>query len=91
MKVFVNDPTTGQPVERELRDDEFPCQIGVFCDGCGTATERDYVVSEAMTKPERFEVARITLRRDGWQCDASGDWCTACKVGREQGGEVFAR
>ncbi|MEU6712911.1 hypothetical protein ABZ897_15635 [Nonomuraea sp. NPDC046802] len=79
MTVYLHDPDTGQDRPYQLAADEFPSLIGVFCDGCRTTVERDYVVSKAMTKPERFEVARATLRREGWQCDESGDWCPTCR------------
>jgi hypothetical protein len=78
MTVYVRHPETGQERPYQLTGNEFPSQIGVFCDGCGTTVERDYVVSETMTQPERFEVARASLRHEGWQCDSSGDWCPAC-------------
>jgi hypothetical protein len=91
MTVFLRDEATGQDRPYQLAPDEFPSQIGVFCDGCGTTVKRDYVVSEAMSKTERLEVARVSLRGDGWQCDESGDWCPACRTPAENGGEVSAR
>ncbi|MBO3751565.1 hypothetical protein J5X84_36295 [Streptosporangiaceae bacterium NEAU-GS5] len=75
MTVHVHDADTGDLVERTLGPDEFPAQISVCCDWCHTTVTGDYVVNETMAKPERLEVARATLRRKGWQCDESGDYC----------------
>lgn len=64
-----------------LRDPDsplYPSQIGVFCDDCGTEVVRDYLVSTEQTKVERLEVARASLRGEGWQCDEEGDFCPAC-------------
>lgn len=59
---------------------QYPAQIGVFCDDCGTAVEHDYLVSDEMDQAQRFEVARTHLREtEGWQCDEAGDHCPACK------------
>jgi hypothetical protein len=89
--VFLRDQKTGQDRPYQLAADEFPSQIGVFCDGCGTTVKRDYVVSEAMSKPERLEVARASLRRERWRCDESGDWCPACGTPAQQSGEAASR
>lgn len=66
--------------ERELVGDEMPCQIGVYCDGCGEQVVGDYVVHESMPQGERFEVARAGLRTQGWKCDRTGDYCPTCKA-----------
>ena len=79
-------PGTADPdtVLAILRSDDdgpdalYPCQIGVFCDGCGTIVKRDILVNDALGKAERLEAARSHLRGDGWQCDADGDWCPSC-------------
>jgi len=74
---------TPEQVSAILRDDDqplYPAQIGVDCDGCRTATVRDYVVSAEQTKPERLEIARTHLRADGWVCDESGDFCPNCQT-----------
>ncbi|SDM76560.1 helix-turn-helix domain-containing protein [Streptomyces wuyuanensis] len=60
-------------------DAPYPSLIGVYCDGCGTTVERDIVVSDRMSKAERFEAARVHLRREGWSCTSSGDLCPTCK------------
>ena len=60
-------------------DAPYPCQIGVYCDDCGTTVKRDYIVNDLMSKPERLEIARTHLRAEGWQCDADGDYCPTCK------------
>lgn len=77
MTVYVTDES-GELVPRELGPDEFPSKITVFCDECHTEVTRDYVINEDMTKAERLEVARASLRREGWRCDAFGDHCPAC-------------
>ncbi|MEU9014286.1 hypothetical protein AB0D12_31855 [Streptomyces sp. NPDC048479] len=56
----------------------YPCQIGVYCDGCGTVVKRDFIVSDLMPKPERLDIARAALRAEGWQCDDEGDYCPIC-------------
>ncbi|MFF8910196.1 hypothetical protein [Streptomyces olivaceoviridis] len=61
-----------------LRDPDspyYPSKIVVFCDECGTESARDYMVSTEQTSAERLEVARRHLRAEGWQCDATGDFC----------------
>ncbi|MGA4995841.1 hypothetical protein [Nonomuraea bangladeshensis] len=88
MTVYLRDPETGQDRPYQLADDEYPSSIGVICDGCGATVERDYVVTDAMTKPERFEIARAALRREGWRCDESGDWCPACGTHNRQEGSA---
>lgn len=59
-------------------NDSFPCNIGIDCDWCGTAVERDYVVNERMTRPQRHELARSYLRALGWTCTPGSDLCPAC-------------
>jgi hypothetical protein len=88
MNVYLRDPETGQDRPYQLAPDEYPSQISVFCDGCGTTVTRDYVVSETMSRPERLEVARASLRGEGWRCDESGDWCPTCKIAAEQSGDA---
>ncbi|MET7713708.1 hypothetical protein [Streptomyces sp. NPDC005407] len=56
----------------------YPCQIGVYCDDCGTVVSRDFIVNDLMPKPERLELARAALRAEGWTCDADGDLCPPC-------------
>lgn len=54
----------------------YPCQIGVYCDTCGTVRSGDYIVNDLMTSDERLAVARNWLAtNEGWQCDADGDYC----------------
>jgi hypothetical protein len=61
-----------------------PCQIGVFCDGCGTTVTHDYWVSEDGGPSARFQIARAHLRREeGWRCDLTGDWCPKCQPAEE--------
>lgn len=80
-------PLTATPeqISAILRSDDtspeapYPCQIGVYCDDCSTTVERDYIVNDLMSKPERLEVARTHLRAEGWQCDADGDYCPTCR------------
>lgn len=58
-----------------------PVQVGVFCDGCGTTEEHDYLVREDSTKADRFDVARDYLRGEkGWTCNEGGDYCPKCKA-----------
>jgi hypothetical protein len=79
-------PRTATPeeVSAMLRSDDtgpdapYPCQIGVYCDDCGTVVEGDYIVNDRMSKPERLEIARAHLRAAGWTCDADGDLCPPC-------------
>ncbi|MFI1889866.1 hypothetical protein [Streptomyces jumonjinensis] len=55
-----------------------PAQIGVFCDHCGRADERDYLVNDRTSRPERFEIARRHLRAEGWTCTPDADLCPTC-------------
>lgn len=84
------DPITSRTADPDavlaiLRSDDtgpdapYPCQIGVYCDDCGTIIKLDIVVNDRMSKPERLEAARAHLREDGWTCDADGDFCPACQ------------
>lgn len=65
-----------------------PCQIGVFCDRCGETEDHDYWVPEDSTQPERFEIARKTLRGRGWRCDEVGDFCPECLAAMARDGEA---
>ncbi len=80
MTVYVTNLDTGERVERPLQDHEYPSQITVFCDRCGTKVTRDHVVSELISTSERLEVARASLRRENWQCTQSADVCPECKA-----------
>lgn len=75
---------TPEQIAAAIRDPNsglMPVQVGVFCDGCGTTEEHDYLVREDSTQADRFEVARSHLRdKAGWQCDARGDYCPKCKA-----------
>lgn len=79
-------PRTADPdvVSAILRSDDtgpdalYPCQIGVYCDDCGTTVKRDYLVNDNTSKPARLEIARSHLRNEGWICDATGDFCPPC-------------
>ncbi|MFI6900377.1 hypothetical protein ACIBKY_03895 [Nonomuraea sp. NPDC050394] len=33
---------------------------------------------DSATGQDRFDVARVSLRRERWRCDESGDWCPTC-------------
>lgn len=57
----------------------YPALIGVFCDrpGCAAVHEADYLVHERDDQATRFGYARAELRREGWRCDESGDFCPA--------------
>lgn len=73
---------TPEEIAAAIRDPDsglMPVQVGVFCDGCGTTEEHDYLVREDSTKADRFEVARRHLRKQGWQCDGQGDFCPSCR------------
>lgn len=60
---------------------KYPASVGVFCDHCHTAVEHDYIVSDTMTQPERFEVAREHLRtNEGWSCTPEADLCPPCRA-----------
>lgn len=68
----------------ELRDaasltepvtNRFPAQISVYCDTCYDTVTHDYIVTEEMSRTERWELARVHLRKHGWMCDEFGDWC----------------
>ncbi|WP_424862123.1 zinc finger domain-containing protein [Streptomyces sp. MMS24-I29] len=57
----------------------FPCGITVFCDHCGAETRGDYIVTDAMTKAQRLDVARNHLRNNaGWSGDENVDYCPDC-------------
>lgn len=56
----------------------YPSRIGVNCDECWTVVEDDFIVSDRVTKAERFEIARKRLRRQGWSCTEDGDLCGDC-------------
>jgi hypothetical protein len=71
VSAMLRNPDTGP-------DAPYPCQIGVFCDNCGTVHEGDYVVTDRMAKPERFEAARAHLRTLGWSCTPDADLCPPC-------------
>ncbi|NUK07492.1 hypothetical protein HRW18_05575 [Streptomyces lunaelactis] len=60
-------------------NEPYPAAIGVYCDGCGTDVVNDYIVSDALDREARFEIARAHLRREGWSCTEAGDFCPACK------------
>lgn len=61
-------------------EDRYPCQIGVHCDVCGTTVTHDYIVSDAMDKLERFEVARDWLaKNEGWLFVRDDDLCPTCR------------
>lgn len=58
----------------------YPCALGVSCDSCGRTFRGDFIVTDTMTKPERLDVVRNHVRTaEGWQCDATGDYCPTCK------------
>ncbi|GAA1164331.1 hypothetical protein F4556_002382 [Kitasatospora gansuensis] len=59
-------------------DEQYPARLGVYCDTCHTTAEGDFVVSDAMTKPERLELIRAHVRTLGWSCTAAGDYCPTC-------------
>jgi hypothetical protein len=77
-------PASAETVSAILRSTDtgpdalYPAQIGVFCDDCGTAVERDYLVNDRMGRQERFEVARVHLRAEGWSCNRDTDLCPNC-------------
>ncbi|GAA0501153.1 hypothetical protein [Streptomyces olivaceiscleroticus] len=61
----------------------YPAQIGVFCDDCGTVHEGDYLVNDLTTQPERFEIARAHLRKQGWSCTEEADRCPECAAAED--------
>lgn len=85
----MTDPTAGDAsindVVRAAAMDEgegelYPCRLGVFCDHCEDTFEADFIVSTEMTKAERLGVVRNhVVKRLGWRCDATGDYCEDCK------------
>ncbi|MFD3574740.1 hypothetical protein [Streptomyces sp. NPDC058644] len=61
---------------RTAPPETYPSAITVFCDQCGTEVTGDYLVTDAMTKDERLEVARAHLRNTArWSCTPAGDFC----------------
>lgn len=59
----------------------YPCQIGVFCDDCGTTVVHDYIVDTGMTRDERLDGARRHLTaNENWDCGPAGDLCPNCKA-----------
>lgn len=77
------DPTEVAAIVRAAANDEgerYPCALGVFCDRCGEDWSGDFIVHTGMTQTDRFAVVRGHLvEHEGWQCDADGDLCPACK------------
>lgn len=60
-------------------EEKYPAAIGVFCDDCGTEQVNQFVVSDQVTRAQRFEIARRFLRENaGWSCTEAGDFCPAC-------------
>lgn len=58
---------------------KYPCGIGIYCDRCGHEHRGDYIVTDTMTRQQRFAVARRHLvANEGWRCDGSGDLCPRC-------------
>lgn len=82
----MTDPTPGDAsiadVVRAAAMDEgelYPCRLGVFCDRCEDTFEADFIVSTEMTKAERLAVVRNhVVKRLGWRCDKTGDFCNHC-------------
>ncbi|PBC71536.1 hypothetical protein BX265_6146 [Streptomyces sp. TLI_235] len=66
----------------EDSDEKYPCQLGVYCDNCGTEWSGDFVVSDRDSKPERLEIVRRHARNKlGWSCGEAGDYCpTGCTI-----------
>lgn len=65
-----------------VRDTEewYPSRICVFCDTCGIKEVHDYLISDAMNKLARLQVARNHLsKNEGWSCTADGDYCLNCR------------
>lgn len=56
----------------------YGAEVGVFCDRCGADECHDIWVFNGSTQEERFELARGSLRAEGWRCDDDGDLCAAC-------------
>ncbi|MBP2583004.1 hypothetical protein J3A78_003482 [Streptomyces sp. PvR006] len=62
-------------------EEAYPCQIGIYCDDCGTTALGDYVVHTGMTQLERYGVARRHLTDNaGWDCGVAGDLCPKHKA-----------
>lgn len=76
---------TPEELSAILRSDDdgpdalYPCRIGIFCDGCETVEERDFLVNDRTTKPERLELIRAFVRTLGWLADAVEDLCPPCR------------
>lgn len=69
--------------EESAGPEAYPSQIVAYCDGCLIEVVGDYVVTGAMTREQRLEVARGHLRTSaGWVCDGDGDFCPPCAVKR---------
>jgi crossover junction endodeoxyribonuclease RusA len=70
-------------VVRAAANDEgerYPCLLGVYCDRCEADWQGDFIVHTGMTQADRFAVVRGHLvKHEGWQCDATGDLCPACR------------
>lgn len=86
-----NTPRFASPevVSAILRSDDtghdalYPCQIGVFCDNCGIVVQRDFLVNDRTTKPERLELIRAIARTQGWSCENGEDLCPSCAAEEE--------
>jgi hypothetical protein len=64
----------------------YPCRIGVFCDACHAVEERDFLVNDRTSKPERLELIRAFACTLGWSINAYGDWCPPCvAAGKAEG------
>jgi hypothetical protein len=55
--------------------DRYPVQISVYCDTCHGIVTHDYIVTDDVSREQRWELARAHLRRFGWRCDLIGDFC----------------
>lgn len=64
----------------------YPTRIGVYCDRCHWTEERDFIVTDSMTKPERLELIRNFARMKlGWFCGSNGDdVCRLCRSGESE-------
>lgn len=61
--------------QRDPDDARYPCQIAVYCDVCEVEETSYYLVHVGDDRETRLGYARAHLRKQGWRCDGTGDFC----------------